>query len=140
MTIARLAIGETERILRQESIGRLGCVVNGEPYVVPVHYYFDGHDIFVHSLPGRKIDALRANPRACLQVDEIQDSFHWRSVLAYGTYEEITDERLREQAIVELFKRVPQMTPVESRLMEGSPTTIVFRLHIDQVTGVGETW
>jgi len=47
------------------------CIAAGWPYVVPVNYFFDGKDIYIHSLPGKKLDALRANPRACLQVDEI---------------------------------------------------------------------
>ncbi len=140
MTIAILGPSEAARILRQATIGRLGCIADGEPYVVPVHYHFDGQDIFIHSLPGKKIDALRAHGRACLQVDEIHDSYHWQSVLAYGHYEEIRDEHLIEQTLAELFKRVPQMTPVESKLIERTGPTIVFCLHVDKITGVGETW
>ena len=140
MNIGRL--GETDAlvILREGNLGRLGCIADGGPYVVPVNYVFDGNDIYIHSLPGKKIDALRANPRVCLQVDEIKDAYNWRSVIAYGNYEEVSDEITREQLLSKLFSRVPHMTPVESRLTKGLRETIVFRIKVDTITGMGEEW
>lgn len=140
MTIGKLSSDDATTVLSQETFGRLGCIADGEPYVVPVHYFFDGQVIWIHSLLGKKITALRANHRACLQVDDIRDSYHWRSVLAYGNYEEIGDERLREHALAELFRRVPDLTPVESKMTMGINETIVFCLRVDQITGVGEAW
>jgi nitroimidazol reductase NimA-like FMN-containing flavoprotein (pyridoxamine 5'-phosphate oxidase superfamily) len=140
MTIDKLSFAENAEVLAQGTLGRLGCIAEGEPYVVPVHYFFDGENIYIHSLPGKKITALRAQPRACLQVDDIQDSYHWRSVIAYGKYEEIRDERLRELALAELFRRMPHLTPVESKMTKGVNQIIVFRLRVDQLTGVGESW
>jgi uncharacterized protein len=140
MIISELDSKEISRILSEQTLGRLGCVADGEPYVVPVTYYFDGTDVFVHSLPGRKIDALRKTGKGCLQVDEIRDSFNWRSVLVFGKYEEILDERRREEVIAEIFKKRPDMTPVESKLMDGYRQTIVFCLRTYRVTGLGESW
>lgn len=140
MTIDKLSPEEATEVLTQGTLGRLGCIADGEPYVVPVHYFFDGESIIIHSLTGKKITALRANPRACLQVDDIRDSYHWRSVIAYGNYDEISDERLRELALAELFRRMPHLTPVESKMTKGMNQTIVFRLRVDQLTGVGESW
>ncbi len=140
MNIGRLRKEDSLAILRECNLGRLGCVAGGGPYVVPVNYLFDGRDIYIHSLPGRKIDALRANPRACLQVDEIKDEYHWRSVIAYGTYEELSDEKAREETLARLFDRLPNLTPVESRLAKGLKETIVFRIKVDEVTGVQEDW
>src|SRR5437870_7028643 len=54
-------------------------------------YDTDDERIYSHSLPGRKINALRSHPRACLQVDEMTDDLHWRSVIAFGNFEEIDD-------------------------------------------------
>ena len=140
MNIGQLPEKEAAAVLLGQSLGRLGCIVEGEPYVVPVHYFFDGENIYLHSLPGRKIDALRINGRACLQTDEIHDPYQWRSVIAYGNYEEITDAQLRERTLVELFRRLPHLTPVESRMKGGSNEVIVFRLRLDRITGVGESW
>ena len=67
---------EALALISAGKIGRLGCVDNGEPYVVPINYVVDDGSIYSHSLPGRKIDAMRAHPRVCLQVDQIADDFH----------------------------------------------------------------
>ena len=138
--ISQLGETDSRALLREKITGRLGCSDNGKPYVVPVNYIFDEECIYVHSLPGRKINVLRANPNACLQVDEIEDSYNWRSVIAFGLYEEIVDVDERERLLGRLFKRLPHLTPVESRMKTGTPQTIVFRLRITEITGVFEKW
>src|SRR5262245_12615450 len=92
MSIGKLGNTDALAILREGTLGRLGCIAAGWPYVVPVNYYFDGENIYIHTLPGKKLDALRVNPRVCLQVNEIKDPYDWRSVIAYGTFEEISNE------------------------------------------------
>lgn len=140
MTIGKLTNEQALNILSAGRLGRLGCIADGEAYVVPINYFFDGENIYIHSLAGKKTDALRNHPRACLQVDEIEDPYHWRSVIAYGTYEEIRDEKEREHILADLFQRLPHLTPVESKMAKGVSQTIVFRLKVDSMTAVGETW
>jgi nitroimidazol reductase NimA-like FMN-containing flavoprotein (pyridoxamine 5'-phosphate oxidase superfamily) len=130
---------ETRALLSEARIGRLGCVVDGGPYVVPVNYVFHDDHIYVHSLPGRKIMALRANPRACLQVDDIQDAYHWRSAIAFGRYEEVTDDGERRWAVRRLLSRFPDLTPVESvPVHDGQSSVIIFRIRVEEMTGAGE--
>jgi hypothetical protein len=140
MNIVKLRDTDVLAILREGSLGRLGCIAADWPYVVPVSYYFDGKDIYIHSLPGKKLDALRANPRVCLQVDEIKDSYNWRSVIAYGTFEEISNQEARENVLTKLYSRLQHMTPVESRLVNGLKETVVFRITVEEVTGMAEEW
>jgi len=140
MNVGKLGNTDALAILREGTLGRLGCIASGWPYVVPVNYFFDGKDIYIHTLPGKKLDALRANPRVCLQVDEIKDSYNWRSVIAYGTFEEVSSEETRENILTKLYRRFPHMTPVESRMVEGTKGTIVFRIDVEEVTGVAEEW
>ena len=59
-------------LLRNQNIERLGCCRESLPYVVPVNYFFDGEDIYIHSTPGHKIQIMRANPYVCLHVDEVE--------------------------------------------------------------------
>jgi uncharacterized protein len=127
-------------ILREGNLGSIGCIAASRPYVAPVNYFFDGKDIYVHTLPCKKLDALRANPRVCLQVDEIKDSYNWRSGIAYGTFEEVSNEETRENVLTRLYSRLPHMTPVESRLVKGSKGAIVFCIKVEEITGVGEQW
>lgn len=140
MIISELDRAEIKRILEEQPLGRLGCIAESEPYVVPVNFFFDGTDVFIHSLPGKKLEALRKTRKGCLQVDEIRDAFNWRSVLVFGNYEEISDEQVRETMMAEIFKKRPEMTPVESSLMERFRRTIVFSLRIYRMTGIGESW
>lgn len=136
-----LADDEALELLRECRIGRLGCIDKGEPYVVPINYLFDDGSIYSHSLPGRKIDALRAYPRACLQVDQIETDFNWRSVIAHGTFEEIRVPTERRTVLGKLLVRFPLLTPVEAVMAQdaSAPDTIVFRLRVDRITGVTET-
>lgn len=131
---------EARALLCAAKVGRLGCVDNGEPYVVPINYVFEDGSVYSHSLPGRKIEALRANPRSCLQVDEIEDDFEWRSVIAYGNFEEIRVPSDRRSILGKLLARFPQLTPVESLMAQdaGAPDSVVFRIRIDRITGVAE--
>lgn len=130
---------EARALLIESRVGRLGCIYEGGPYVVPVNYVFDGVDVFIHSLPGRKLAALRANPRACLQVDSIADECRWRSAIAFGSYEEVTDPAERGRALHLLLARYPHLTPVESvPVHDGQSSVSVFRIRVAEMTGVGE--
>ena len=135
-----LSDAEALEVIKAGRIGRLGCIDNDEPYVVPINYLVADGSIYSHSLPGRKISALRANARACLQVNHIQDDFHWRSVIAFGAFEEVTSEGERRSVLRELLERFPKLTPVESQLARDAepPPVIVFRVRIDRVSGVAE--
>jgi nitroimidazol reductase NimA-like FMN-containing flavoprotein (pyridoxamine 5'-phosphate oxidase superfamily) len=137
--ISRLSEQEARALLRACTVGRLGCVYDDGPYVVPVNYVCDGEGIYIHSLAGRKIDALRANPKACLQVDQISDAYHWQSAIAYGYYEEVTETSKRDWAVKALQQRFPNLTPVESvPVHDGQSSVIIFRIRIREVSGVGE--
>lgn len=137
--IRPLSREEARALLAESKLGRLGCTYEGGPYVVPVNYVFDGQNIYIHSLPGRKIAALRADPKACLQVDSITDEYRWRSALAFGTYKDVTDPVERDKAVQLLLARFPRLTPVESVPVHDSQSSvIIFRIHVDEISGVGE--
>ena len=137
--IKPLSNEEAYALIAECSVGRLGCVADGGPYVVPVSYVLHGNNIYIHSLPGHKIEALRENPRACLQVDEIENAYNWRSAIAFGRYEEVDDEDERRFAMRRLLSRFPSLTPVESvTVRDGQSSVIVFRVHVEKVSGVAE--
>lgn len=129
---------EARELIEAGRVGRLGCVDDREPYVVPFNYFFEDGCIYGHSLPGKKLQALRTHPRSCVQVDEIQDDLHWRSVIAFGNFEEIKGELERKRAMRKLFNRFPLLTPVESVAILNAvpPEVVVFRICIDRISGV----
>lgn len=138
--IERMSKEESHALLGSQRLARLGCVAEGEPYVVPINYVFDDGCALSHSLPGRKINAMRESPRVCLQVDEVADQLHWKSVLAFGTFEEVSSPDERARALNLLLSLFPRLTPVESRIAEdaAAPPPIVYRIRIDRVTGIRE--
>ena len=128
------------KVLQSARVARLGCIVNGEPYVVPISCHLEDDCLYSHSLPGLKISGLRENPRACVQVDEIESDLHWSSAIAFGKYEEITKSNEREEILARLLRKFPMLTPVESAIAvdASTPQVIVFRIRIDRLTGVSE--
>lgn len=135
-----LSNDEARGLFHEARVARLGCIVNGEPYVVPVNCHLEGDFLYSHSLPGLKISGLRENPHACVQVDEIESDLRWRSALAFGKYEEITKANERADVLTKLLRRFPMLTPVESAIaIDGSPPeVIVFRIRIERLTGISE--
>jgi nitroimidazol reductase NimA-like FMN-containing flavoprotein (pyridoxamine 5'-phosphate oxidase superfamily) len=138
--IEQLSHDEAMAILEAGGDAHLGCVVDDEPYVVPVHYVLEGQCAYLHSLPGRKIEGMRGLPRVCLQVQEVRSEYRWRSVQAFGLYEEIEDPAEQERVIELLFARFPRLTPADAVRRHGrtGPPPIIFRIRIDRVVGMGE--
>ena len=136
------ALSEREAwdIVNAGTLGRLGCVDDGEPYVVPINYVASEGHIYSHSLVGRKVQAMRKHSRVCLQVDRIQDDFHWQSAIAFGNFEEVRNDSERRTILRKILETFPKLTPVEPELTRDAepPMIIVFRLRVDRVSGVAE--
>lgn len=79
-------------LLTTKHLGRLGCHADGRTYVVPVTFVYENGRVYGHTNEGMKVEMLRKNPQVCLEVDDIQDMRHWRSVIAWGTFEELQGE------------------------------------------------
>src|SRR5262245_55355972 len=96
---------QIDALLRSEKIGRLGCHADGRTYVVPISYVYDGWYLYGHAVEGQKIRMMRAYPEVCLQVDHIRNLAHWRSVIVWGTFEELHGDAALDVARV-LAKRL----------------------------------
>ena len=131
---------DARQLFHHARVVRLGCIVNGEPYVVPINCHLEGDYLYSHSLYGLKIAGLRENPRACVQVDEIESDLRWKSAIAFGKFEEVTKSTERADTLTRLLHKFPMLTPVESAIaVDGSsPEVIVFKIKIERLTGVSE--
>ena len=94
-----------EDVLHQQFIGRIGCNYNDVTYVVPIGYAYDGKYVYAHAEEGMKINMMRENPHVCFEVDTIENMGNWKSVIGWGDYEELTDEKERALAINVLLNR-----------------------------------
>jgi len=78
-----------ERVLLRETTGRIGCHAEGRTYVVPITYVYEAGSVYGNSQEGMKIRLMRRNPQVCFEVDQIEDLANWRSVIAWGRFEEL---------------------------------------------------
>lgn len=97
--IGKLTYEEADEVLRANVWGRIGCNDGDKTYIVPVSYVYDGKYILAHSLEGMKIEMMRKNPKVCFEVDEMKSINHWKSVIVWGEYQELSTERERYYAM-----------------------------------------
>ena len=62
---------ESQALLLRVGYGHLGCARDNHPYVVPMHYAYDGADLYFFTTHGTKTEYIEANPDVCLQVEEV---------------------------------------------------------------------
>ena len=140
MLIHELTDEECRDVLKRTNLARLACSRNDQPYIVPIHYDFDGGSFYSFSTLGQKIDWMRANPKVCVEVEEIVDKLHWTTVIAVGRYQELTDssaDRAQRNRARELFeKRREWWLPGTAKLASSEHhVPVVYRIRIDRLTG-----
>lgn len=140
MMIRELNGRECHEVLGRATTARLATAKDDQPYVVPVHIYFDGRDLYSFATLGRKIDWMRANPKVCVEVEEVADRFQWQTVIVLGKYEELVHapsyEEFRQRAR-ELFHNRPEWwqpaaTPIRQPEFR---MPVIYRIRIDQISG-----
>ena len=139
--IKELSLEAAHNLLSEQKTARLGCVLAcGDPYVIPVNYLYKDGLVIIHSFPGLKIDALRANSKACIQIDSIKNIFNWQSVIAFGDFEEITGKQEREELLKEITERFQNLTPVEAVKHETHDAAgmVLFAIRIRRISGLIE--
>jgi len=136
--LGELDAAQCEDLLRSEVIARIGCLSDGRVYVVPVTYVYDGTYVYGHAMDGAKLRAMRANPQVCVEVEHVDDLSNWRSVIAWGTFEECDGPdwdagfaMLAERIMPLLTLPANQPPPDLSVLRRGS----VYRIKLDLMTG-----
>ncbi len=61
---------EIQSRLKKDRVAWLVTVgPDGRPHVVVVWYWWDGESILIYSLPGRKVDDIKANPNVELHLN-----------------------------------------------------------------------
>ncbi len=119
MKIHNVAEEEIDEFLGRASFGRIACESQGQPYIA--NTYLSAHRGFLYgfSAVGQKIRWMRANPRVCVQFEEIKSVREWMTVIVLGVYEELTNtpehQQLRNFAYALLQKRAMWWEPATVR-------------------------
>jgi uncharacterized protein len=143
MVINEMTEKECAALLDRASFGRLGCSLDNQPYVVPIYFAYEPDYIYALSTFGQKIEWMRANPRVCVQVEEVASQSEWMSVIANGRYQELPEPQYtaeREHARKLLGKRHRWwQNPLAERQLGSGDNLIAplfFRIHLDSMTGL----
>ena len=114
LKVEDMSPAEMHALLQRESFGHLGCSRDGRPYVVPMNYAYNGKELYFFTTEGMKTQFIEANPKVCLQVEEVTDSSHWRSVMVIGQAERLTGNEDTQRAMQLITERNPSLTPAIS--------------------------
>ena len=125
-----------EGLLHSNHVGRLAYSFRDRVNIVPLHYVYDDGWIYGRTSTGDKLNQLRHNRWVAFEVDEIEDWFDWRSVVARGALYLLegdeTAEGAWEHSLDVLRDAMPEIftsrDPVPSR-------TELFRISVDELTG-----
>jgi len=138
---------QMQEVLTSNAVGRVCCSDGEKLYIVPINYVCDGKYIIAHSLTGLKIRMMRKHPKVCFEVDEIKSFTNWKSVIAWGEYREITDEKEKYAAMKLFVDRMLHLklseTAIPPEISEkrahprspGNIELVVYRIRLDEKTG-----
>ena len=142
MLVHELTSEQCRDILSRTHLARLACSRADQPYVVPISFIYDAESncVFSFSTVGKKVQWMRDNPKVCLEIDDVEDQFHWTTVVVFGRYDEIDDSAehrdVRHRALHQFQQRSEWWLPGGARVGEREHHAIViYRIHIDSVTG-----
>lgn len=115
------------------------------PYAVPISYVYDGENIYFHcAKSGHKLDVIQQNEKVSFCVIDqdkiVPDEYtsYFRSVIAFGHVEVITDEKEKLSAVEKLaIKYAPKDTAIGRKNAidrEWTPLCML-KMSIDHITG-----
>jgi uncharacterized protein len=143
MLIREMTDKECHGVLERASMGRLGCSLDNQPYVVPVNLAYEPDYLYVFSTFGQKIEWMRANPKVCIEIDETTKESQWVSVIANGRYQELPEPQYAAElahARELLGKRfqwwLNALAERRTKLNDNLIAPLFFRIHIDSMTGL----
>ena len=146
MRIDELNEAECHEILSRVPVARLGCSLNDQPYVIPVGIAYEADSVYVFSTFGQKIKWMRANPKVCVQVDEVRGQSDWASVIANGEYQELPepqfeDERNHARKLMQQRHHwwLNAMAERRIRLRDQEIKPLFFRIRISSLSGLRAT-
>ncbi len=143
MFIRDMSDVECQALLMRMRVGRLACTRARQPYIVPLNLAYANGYLYGFSAPGLKIEWMRANPKVCVQIDEVVSAGDWSSVVLLGRYRELPDKpKWKSERLLAwtLAQRIPSWWQPgllrEHRTNQVEPAKQVwFRIEPQQITG-----
>lgn len=126
--------------LKATHIGHIACVADGQPYVTPFSFAYDGEYLYSFGTLGRKLTWMRNNPRVGVQVDKIITRQEWTSVVMSGLYDELPAKSDEASLAHDLLAATavwwePGYARTISKGVDRPLDTVWFRIRIAEMTG-----
>lgn len=97
---------EALQFLTESMVAHIGVIVDEEPYVTPMSYVVEGNRVLFRTKPGKRFEAIEANPVVCIEVSEFDETTgDWTSVVVRGKAQERTDEPTTARTIELLLEK-----------------------------------
>jgi uncharacterized protein len=101
---------EIDGIIKRCRVCRLAMCDNGQPYIIPLNFGYDGRFLYFHAAPeGRKIDIIKRNNRVGFEFDILHDIItserdcdwgaKYESIIGSGTAEIVDDLEAKKEAL-----------------------------------------
>ena len=135
---------EIDEIIRSCLVCRVGFSVNDQPYIVPLNFGYDGHNLYFHTArEGQKIDMIRTNDTVCFEFDTavqiVPDdtiackwTCRYKSVIGFGRIGELKIEPDRISGLNQIMKHYSgQSWDFDDRILKKAR---IWRLNIEKIT------
>lgn len=134
---ATMSDAEIDAFLAEQGTGVLSLADGGRAYAVPISFgYETGRAVFSFwqfGADSRKLAFAEATETACLAVYDVESRSRWRSVLAFGTLEELPTDRWGELGeLLEANAWSPDVRPIGARQL----SIVGYELEIETATGL----
>ncbi len=137
---------ECIRLLKERPRGVLAVIGDdGYPYCTPINHFYNEEDgrIYFHSGPvGHRVDAFRANPKACFTLTDggkpVENDWYlqFHSVVVFGRIEEVTDHEKALDISRRLSRKfISDEAYIEDEVRKSGPRVLCFCLIPEHITG-----
>lgn len=143
-----MALDAIRDFMNTAPVGRMATVSpDGTPYVVPLHFAFEGNRIYAHCAPeGKKLDNLRSNSAVCFEADEVIDvkivhdkpcasDTYYRSVIATGKAAIVQDPGRKLDILQALMDKYSQGRKYGEMTPEAIAKTCLIEIVVEEISG-----
>lgn len=133
-----LSRDEIEEIIARNNVGRVAFAFHDRVDIQPIHYVYERGWLYGRTSEGDKLATLQHNQWVAFEIDEINDTFDWRSVVIHGSFWRL--HPLGSPRAEEVWAKAAELVSriVPGALSDQDPVAfrhVLFRIAISDVRG-----
>ena len=140
---------QIDDIIRRCRVCRIGLLVEGQPYVVPLCFGYDGKSAYFHmSRKGKKMAGLNTDSKVCLEWDYPGDviessepcgwSMSFESVIAYGLVVFLQSDHEKRNGLNFIMQQYSGKDVKWSFPIEKVEKTVVLKVLLEEISGMAK--